>query len=111
MWFSRGGCERVQAGVRVLTGGTRLGRPGSCHAPTVRADPAVGMPLLGEEVSSSIVAAWHPHLPSAGVQRSGYGRELVAHGACELIGGRPVWSGTSGAGRRRAKRPARCDFC
>jgi hypothetical protein len=107
---SRGVCERVQAGVRVLTGGTRLGRPGSCHAPAVRADLAVGMPRLGEEVPSSVVVAWHPHLPSAGAQRSGYGRELVAHGACEFIGGRPVWSGTSGVGRR-AKRPARCDFC
>jgi hypothetical protein len=108
---SGGGYERVQPGGRVLSGGSRLGNPAAAVRPTVRAGLVSGMPLLGEQVSDSAVVAWHLHLPSVGVKRSGFGRGLIAYGACEFTGGRLVWSSTSGAGSLWAERPVRCGFC
>jgi hypothetical protein len=108
---SGGGDERVQPGVRVLSGGTLLGDPGSCCTPTGRAGLASGMPFLGAEVSGCAAVAWHLHLSSEGVKRSGLGRELIALGACEFTGGRLVWSGTAGADGCWAERLVRCGFC
>lgn len=70
-----------------------------------------GMPLLVEEVSGCAAVAWHLHLSLGGVNRSGFGRELIALGACEFTGGHLVWSGTAGAGGCWAERLVRCGFC
>jgi len=95
----------------MLSGGTLLGRPGSCRAPTVRADLTSGGPLLGEQVRGCAAVACHPQLTSEGVQRSGLGRELIALGACKFTGGSLIWPGTAGAGSRWAERLVRCGFC
>jgi succinate-semialdehyde dehydrogenase/glutarate-semialdehyde dehydrogenase len=48
----------------------------------------------GRAFANAIVAS-RPHRPFGGVECSGYGRELIAHGTCEFTNGRAVWLGTS----------------
>ena len=70
-----------------------------------------GMPLLVEEVSGCAAVAWHLHLSLEAAKRSGFGRELIALGACECTGGRLIWSGPAEAGGCWSERLVRCGFC
>jgi succinate-semialdehyde dehydrogenase / glutarate-semialdehyde dehydrogenase len=48
----------VAAGARVLTGGTRLARPGFYFAPTVLADIPPSTPAEGEELFGPVASVW-----------------------------------------------------
>jgi succinate-semialdehyde dehydrogenase/glutarate-semialdehyde dehydrogenase len=48
--------ESVAAGASVLTGGTRLTRPGNYYAPTVLGDVRPGMPVYDEETFGPVAA-------------------------------------------------------
>jgi len=134
--------QSVARGARVLTGGTKLDRPGNYYAPTVLADPAPGSPAWDDELfgpvatlfrvaslDEAIAIANHPvfglgasfwsndaaeidratreieagsvfvngmvksdpRLPFGGIKRSGFGRELAAHGIREFVNVKTVW--------------------
>jgi len=71
---------------------TPYGLAASIWTETARGEALAGRIFAGQVVVNGIVKT-DPRLPSGGIKRSGYGRELGPHGIHEFVNAQQVWIG------------------
>jgi len=75
-----------------LANDTRYGLAASVFTETARGE-AMAREIVAGQVAVNGVVKTDPRLPSGGVKRSGYGRELGPHGIHEFVNAQQVWVG------------------
>ncbi len=75
-----------------LANDTRYGLAASVFTERTRGE-AMAREIVAGQVAVNGVVKTDPRLPSGGVKRSGYGRELGPHGIHELVNAQQVWVG------------------
>ncbi len=75
-----------------LANDTRYGLAAAVWTDTARGE-AMARELVTGQVSVNGIVKTDPRLPSGGVKRSGYGRELGPHGIHEFVNAQQVWVG------------------
>lgn len=85
-------CASDAAEALAIANDTRYGLAASVWTSTERGE-AMARKLEAGQVAVNGIVKTDPRLPSGGVKRSGYGRELGRHGIHEFVNAQQVWVG------------------